>query len=262
MYIIGHQNFNAGAWNTVKVEVNIPDGYTVTNPTYPDNGQSASAIVTVNGTPLDRKTGGSGSNDSKVAEAGKYGVMTHTCGSSAIKTDGKLAYIGIGGTASDTAPAEGRKVRYDDIKIYKPAVEAVVETYDYPVTVSAASLGFDGVKTTGSKRTVSSSHTADLGAYVIVTFDARNTAGDYPLGVQVCDGKSNGTDSMARANVFANSAIGSDWYTYKLVSGVTDEKISSLALYRKPAGSDVAYTKLTYSTDYETWTSGSGAGSK
>ncbi len=255
-YVIGYPNFKANEWNTVKVEFHIPESYSVTNTSYPENGNESSATITVNGKVLDCLSGSTG----RTATEGKYGVQANFTGTGNPASLTNLTYIGIGGTiATSAAPEGGRTVYLDDIKVYIPGTPAVTEEVAYPITKGNIYLtqeeavvidGYDGGPR-DDKGNLPFTTSAEKTSYVL-TFDAKNTVQGMPLTIHLGD-----KAHVGALNIASNEAIGTEWNTYKAVFTVSGSYVNPGTLYRLNA--DGTYTALTYNVDWQNNRSGATA---
>lgn len=265
-WVIYHQNFIPNQWNTVKVEVDVPDDYAFgTNSSYPESYGGKSATITVNDTVLKPK-------DSGVAtpEAGKYFVRPEAFGTSAVGQVDLMAMIGFfkAGSNNFLNPAEGeREILFDDLMVYEPGIPDVEGMIDYPLergkivhtieeefTVSAAMDGFDNTSTKQGSQIALHNPVDKTNTKFYISFDARaNEIGSYPMTMQLASGKSGAIN-------FAANKEG--WYTYKIYlhgggSASLMEFVDYIAC--KPAGSNEPFTPMVYATDYTKGRDGTGA---
>lgn len=263
-WIIYHQNFKANEWNTVKVEVNIPDNYAF-GPvaSYPEASGGKAATVTVNDVALNGKNSGI-----KTPTAGDYGVMTEGFGTRTTGLLDLMAIIGYTKTSGLCNSAEGdRDILFDDLKIYIPGTPDTFGTIDYPVkrgtvvhtiedelTFSAATAGFNNSATVTGDMLSLDNPVVNTNTNFYISFDAKaNEIGAYPITLQLASGKTGGI------NIAANKE---GWQTYKIHmhgagEGQTMTQIGYIAC--KPTGSNEAFTPLSFGTDYTKTRDGLGA---
>ncbi len=228
-YSIYGQTFTANTWNTVKIAIDIPDGYefTSSNPSYPEPNLSDSAAIYVNGTRLTKKTSGL-----STASKNRYYVETISAGRAAL-----VSFIYY--------KSDSKTYLFDDISIYKmvnyPVKHGdIVHTIEEELKVAASAVSFSGTES-ASTYILNEKITA-FGNKAIITFDAKVVTAGYAFCMNVINGS-----AKMKVNILPTEEIGTDWYTYRVETYVNDERtpsFSDIRVMRRKAGTNDPFVLL------------------